>query len=228
VLTAFANSRRFSRLPALAALLSLAALALAACSATATPEVATASPAPAASSTATTVVSTTAPAATVTAPATATATDLPATATRTSAPSATPTTPATATDAATATATIPAASATSSQTIFNTPSIWDISSTVDSSGCSQPFVPPYGLVQITPSESGLQWHNTVPEDYTFTKATASTYTYAGPNGIGTGAVTLQVTFTSDTTLTLSQTFVSTAEPECVHTYTQTGTFQYFR
>jgi len=82
-------------------------------------------------------------------------------------------------------------------------------------------------VQTTFTDTGLLWRNSVPENYTFTKVGADTYQYAGPNGVGTGTVTLQVTFTSNTSFQLFQTFVSNGEPECTHTYTQTGTFMWF-
>lgn len=200
---------------------------LAGCQASATAELATptrraSDPAPTAAAT-----NTAPPAASPTARASATSTPS-ATATASPVPTASATEAAT----ATATPTQPAPSATTvAQTIYNTPSVWNTSlvgGDVMTGNCGAAVNPPYGLVLITPGAETLVWHNTVPEDYAFQKTGDTTYLYTGPTGIGDGTVTMQLTLIGAEALQMTRAFVSNAEPDCTHTHTYSGVFQYFR
>src|SRR5690349_18373245 len=175
----------------------LSAVALAACTASPTPAALDTATPPAAAPSATTAPTATKPTATATdaaaATATATATEPEASDTPTKAASATPT------ETEAATATLPP---TTALTIFNTKSQWDVSSTVDTSGCATQVAPIYGLTLMTPTEGGFQWYNTAQDTLTFTQVGDGVYTYSGPYTAGTGTATLQVTITSDTTLRL--------------------------
>jgi hypothetical protein len=118
------------------------------------------------------------------------------------------------------------------QTIYNTPSRWNTAAGPDtmSGTCSGAITPPYGLVLITPFNGGetLNWHNTVPEDYLFLRISDDMYQYTGPSGVGAGAVTMVLTFVSNTSLQMVRSFVPAAEPGCTHTHTYTGTFEFFQ
>jgi hypothetical protein len=147
--------------------------------------------------------------------------------------SATHTPLATQTASATTGAASPTAAATpgTDQTIFNTPSVWNTSLVGGdnmSGNCTAAVNPPYGLVLITPQQEMLLWHNTVPEDYGFQKIGDNNYLYAGPTGIGDGTVTMELTFTSPEALQMTRVFIANTEPDCTHTHTYAGVFQYFR
>ena len=88
------------------------------------------------------------------------------------------------------------------------------------------MLPVYGLVQITPDGDKLQWKNQEPAPYTFNKIQANMYQYAGPTAIKDGVVTMTVQFLSDKALEMNRQFVSTADPDCLHTHVYTGTFQW--
>jgi hypothetical protein len=48
------------------------------------------------------------------------------------------------------------------------------------------------------------------------------YAYSGPNILGTGTISLTLTFTSETTLKMTMSLVLNSEPACQHTYFYTG------
>ena len=214
----------------------LIVLALAAC-ASATP-VATIAVGPAATAglTATTA-PTEAPTAT-----TAPSATLAASATSSPAPSATTVASATAAASATsaASATAPASATVAQPTPKPTAaeftpqqnSVWDTElapNTDQMQGtCSNPVNPVYGLVQITPQGDSLVWKNQEPTPYTMSRVRANVWQYSGPTSVGDGTVTMLVQFTSATTLKLTRTFVSTAEPNCTHVHTYAGNFTWNR
>jgi hypothetical protein len=91
--------------------------------------------------------------------------------------------------------------------------------------CSATANAPYGLVLLTPGEGTLAMHNTVPEDYVLARLGPNTYQYAGPSALGDGTLTLDVVFTSATSLEMTRTFLPSAEPGCTHQHRYTGTFR---
>ena len=94
--------------------------------------------------------------------------------------------------------------------------------------CSGAVTPVYGRVLITPQGNTLVWKNQEPAPYTMARVRASVWQYSGPTSIGDGTVTMVVQFTSATTLQLTRSFVSSAEPNCTHVHHYTGTFQWNR
>ena len=94
-----------------------------------------------------------------------------------------------------------------------------------SGSCSATANAPYGLVLLTPGEGTLAMHNTVPEDYVLTRLGPNTYQYAGPAFLGDGNITIDIVFTSATTLEMTRTFVPSAEPGCTHQHRYTGEFR---
>jgi hypothetical protein len=92
--------------------------------------------------------------------------------------------------------------------------------------CSNPVNPVYGLVQITPQGATLIWKNQEPAPYTMTRVRANLWQYSGPTSLNDGTVTMVVQFTSPTTLLLTRTFVSSAEPNCTHVHTYAGVFKW--
>ena len=48
------------------------------------------------------------------------------------------------------------------------------------------------------------------------------YSYAGPNVLGTGTISMTLRFTADNTVTMTQTLTLASEPSCTHTYYYTG------
>src|SRR5262249_35160211 len=111
-------------------------------------------------------------------------------------------------------------------------SVWDteLSPTTDQmqGTCSNPVNPVYGPVQITPQGNNLVWKNQEPTPYTMSRVRSSVWQYSGPTSVGDGTVTMLVQFTSATTLRLTRTFVSTAEPNCTHVHTYAGVFKWNR
>jgi hypothetical protein len=91
--------------------------------------------------------------------------------------------------------------------------------------CSAAANAPYGLILLTPGDGTLAMHNTVPEDYVLSRLTANTYQYSGPSAIGDGTLTLDVRFTSATTLEMTRSFLPSAEPGCTHQHHYTGVFR---
>jgi hypothetical protein len=108
-------------------------------------------------------------------------------------------------------------------------SVWNTAVGLDqmSGTCSKgSMLPVYGLVQITPDGDKLQWKNQEPAPYTFNKQQVNIYQYAGPTAIKDGVVTMTVKFLSDNSLEMNRQFISSADPDCLHTHVYTGTFQW--
>jgi len=139
---------------------------------------------------------------------------------------------ASATVAASATAAAPTARPTAADFTPQQTSVWDteLSPNTDNmqGTCSNPVNPVYGLVQVTPQGNTLVWKNQEPAPYTMTRVRASVWQYSGPTSVNDGTVTMVVQFTSATTLKLTRTFVSAAEPNCTHVHTYNGVFQWNR
>jgi hypothetical protein len=49
------------------------------------------------------------------------------------------------------------------------------------------------------------------------------YAYSGPNVLGTGTISLTLTFTSDSTIKMTMSLVLGSEPDCQHVYYYSGT-----
>jgi hypothetical protein len=160
------------------------------------------------------------------------ATDQPAAApSATRAPTETPTAEARRSATPSAIGTQPATPAGGESFVPTAASIWNtalVGGDTLSGECSGPVNPPYGLVLITPAGDTLTWHNTVPEDYLFTRTGTNSFAYSGPTGIGDGTVTMNLTFTAVDSLVMTRAFVSNAEPACTHNHQYSGAFQYFR
>ena len=110
-------------------------------------------------------------------------------------------------------------------------SVWNTAVGLDqmTGPCSKgSMLPVYGLVQITPDGDKLQWKNQEPAPYTMNRLQLGVYQYAGPSAIKDGVVTMTVKFLSDKALEMSRQFVSTADPDCLHTHVYTGTFQWVK
>jgi hypothetical protein len=219
--------KRLGRFVCLACGLTL--LVLAGC-ASATPLPATATLAPTLSFTATTPPTTAATA--TAAPTLAVSPTLAASATEadTATAAASATLAATSTAAATLTPLPPTVRPTAAEFTPQEVSVWDteLAPAADqmSGTCSNPVNPVYGLVQVTPQGNSLQWKNQEPAPYTMARVRANLYQYSGPSSLGDGTLTMVVQFTSPTTLLLTRTFVSTAEPNCTHLHTYTGVFKW--
>jgi hypothetical protein len=109
-------------------------------------------------------------------------------------------------------------------------SVWDteLSPATDNmqGTCSGPVNPVYGLVQVTPQGNTLVWKNQEPAPYTMSHVRANLWQYSGATSLGDGTVAMVVQFTGPTTLLLTRTFVSSAEPDCTHVHTYTGVFKW--
>ncbi|MCL6509400.1 MAG: hypothetical protein K6U78_01790 [Anaerolineae bacterium] len=90
------------------------------------------------------------------------------------------------------------------------------------------ILPVYGLVQITPTEEGLEWKNQEPVPYAMARLAPNTYRFAGPSSINDGVVTMTVTFVDEKSLVMLREFTPNAEPGCIHRHEYTGEFKWFR
>lgn len=147
--------------------------------------------------------------------------------TRTAAPSDTPA-PTSTEAAATAAATNTTAPVTTGDFSPTQAQVWNtavVGGDNQTGSCSATANAPYGLVLLTPGEGTLAMHNTVPEDYVLARLGPNTYQYAGPSALGDGTLTLDVVFTSATSLEMTRTFQPSAEPGCTHQHRYTGTFR---
>ncbi len=79
------------------------------------------------------------------------------------------------------------------------------------------------LAAIGPVAGGISWRGMEPTPYVLTQAQPNVYAYSGPNALGTGTVTMSLTFTSGTTLSMTMSLVLNNEPNCQHVYYYTGT-----
>jgi hypothetical protein len=110
-------------------------------------------------------------------------------------------------------------------------SVWETTIGQDemSGECTQGSVlPAYGLVQITPSEDGLEWKNQEPKPYPMRRVEQNIYAYAGPNSINDGVVTMTVTFSDEKSLLMLREFTPQNDPACTHRHEYTGVFKWFR
>lgn len=90
------------------------------------------------------------------------------------------------------------------------------------------ILPVYGLVQITPTEDGLEWKNQEPQPYAMARVAPNTYRFAGPSAVNNGVVTMTVTFLDEKSLVMLREFTPNAEPKCIHRHEYTGEFKWFR
>ncbi len=110
-------------------------------------------------------------------------------------------------------------------------SIWDtqISPGETIGQCSGGVIlPAYGLVQITPTEDGLEWKNQEPKPYAMARTAPNTYRFAGPSSINDGVVTMTVTFLDEKSLSMTREFTPYADPGCIHRHEYAGEFKWFR
>lgn len=79
------------------------------------------------------------------------------------------------------------------------------------------------LAAIQPAQGGIMWKGMEASPYYLQQLQANVYSYAGPNVVGTGTISMTLTFTADTSLKMTQTLTLASEPDCQHTYYYTGT-----
>ncbi|MEW6579181.1 MAG: hypothetical protein AB1435_08295 [Chloroflexota bacterium] len=79
------------------------------------------------------------------------------------------------------------------------------------------------LAAIAPASGGLSWKGMEANPYFLSRIQPNVYAYTGPNVLGTGRVSMTLSFTSATTLTMTMSLVLTSEPNCQHVYYYTGT-----
>lgn len=78
------------------------------------------------------------------------------------------------------------------------------------------------LAAIAPASGGISWKGMEASPYLLGQTQPNVYYYSGPNVLGTGNVTMTLTFTSETTLSMTMVLVLNSEPGCQHTYYYTG------
>jgi hypothetical protein len=79
------------------------------------------------------------------------------------------------------------------------------------------------LAAIAPAEGGISWKGMEASPYILGRTRPNVYYYAGPNVLGTGTLTMTLTFSSPTELNMIMTLVLNSEPDCQHTYYYSGT-----
>ena len=79
------------------------------------------------------------------------------------------------------------------------------------------------LAAITPANGGISWRGMEASPYFLTRIQPNVYAYSGPNVLGTGKITLTLTFTNETTLNMTMNLVLNNEPSCQHVYFYSGT-----
>lgn len=154
--------------------------------------------------------------------------------TPTTAPTTTPTAAPTPTLAPTATsepAATPPASTAAQDFLPRQRSVWDtkISPGETLGTCAGGVIlPVYGLVQITPTEEGLEWKNQEPQPYAMTRVAPNRYHFAGVSAVNNGVVTMTVTFLDEKSLVMLREFTPNDDPQCIHRHEYTGEFKWFR
>lgn len=78
------------------------------------------------------------------------------------------------------------------------------------------------LAAIQPAQGGIMWKGMEASPYYLQQIQPNVYAYAGPNVIGTGTVSMTLTFTAENTLRMTQTLTLASEPNCQHTYYYSG------
>lgn len=89
-------------------------------------------------------------------------------------------------------------------------------------------LPAYGLVQITPTEAGIEWKNQEPQPYVMSRMGQNEYQYAGPNAINDGVVTMTVKFVDAQNLTMQREFAPNNDAGCTHVHDYAGVFKWNR
>ncbi len=79
------------------------------------------------------------------------------------------------------------------------------------------------LAAIAPSGNGISWKGMEPSPYVMSQTQPNVYFYSGPNSAGTGTVNMTLSFTSETTLSMTMSLVLSNEPGCQHVYYYSGT-----
>jgi hypothetical protein len=79
------------------------------------------------------------------------------------------------------------------------------------------------LAAIAPAAGGISWKGMEASPYYLTRLQPNVYAYSGPNVLGTGTVSMTLTFTSETTINMVMRLVLASEPNCQHVYYYTGT-----
>ncbi len=79
------------------------------------------------------------------------------------------------------------------------------------------------LAAISPASGGIMWKGMEISPYYLQRIQPNVYAYSGPNVLGTGTISITLRFTSEGTLTMTQTLRLSSEPNCTHTYHYTGT-----
>jgi hypothetical protein len=79
------------------------------------------------------------------------------------------------------------------------------------------------LAAIAPAAGGLSWKGMEASPYFLSRIQPNVYAYAGPNVLGTGRVSMTLSFSSETTVSMTMSLVLNSEPNCQHVYYYTGT-----
>lgn len=105
-------------------------------------------------------------------------------------------------------------------------SVWQANPGLDnmSGTCSGPALAYCAhLVAITPNGDGtISWRGQEMTPYTLSPAGENTYTYSGRNALGNGNVQMALTFTSETTWSMTLTTTLDSDPACQHTFYYTA------
>jgi len=79
------------------------------------------------------------------------------------------------------------------------------------------------LAAISPASGGVMWKGMEASGYYLQRLQPNVYSYAGPNVLGTGTISMTLTFTGETTVKMTQRLTLSSEPNCQHVYFYTGT-----
>lgn len=79
------------------------------------------------------------------------------------------------------------------------------------------------LAAISPAAGGISWRGMEASPYFLSQVQPNTYSYSGRNVLGTGQVTMTLTFSGETSLNMTMSLVLDSEPDCQHVYYYTGT-----
>jgi hypothetical protein len=79
------------------------------------------------------------------------------------------------------------------------------------------------LAAIAPASGGITWRGMEASPYYLVRIQPNVYAYSGPNILGTGTISLTLSFTSETTLKMTMSLVLNSEPDCQHVYFYSGT-----
>lgn len=79
------------------------------------------------------------------------------------------------------------------------------------------------LAAISPASGGVMWKGMEASGYYLQRLQPNVYAYSGPNVLGTGTISMTLTFTGETTVKMTQRLTLNSEPNCQHVYFYTGT-----